>query len=68
MSGLVLGLGENQTITPRKIALWLGLGIGLGLALGLGVIFFGGNCSRTPKKFSLEKNQIKNQLKENGET
>ena len=34
-SGLVLGLGGNQTIAPEENCPWLGLGFGLGLVLGL---------------------------------
>ena len=36
MLGLVLVLGDNQAVSPRKIVPQLGLRVGLGLVLGLG--------------------------------
>ena len=58
--GQFQGWGTTRQLPPRKIALWLRLGFGLGLVLGLGVIFLGGNCPRTPKKYIvLRKNPNK---------
>ena len=54
-SGLVLGLGGNQTIASEENWPLLELGFDLGLVLGLGGIFLWGNCPRTWKFFATDK-------------